>query len=161
MYLVIDRYLAGDELLYLLHLLDHHVVDNDLIILLPLERANLRNVAIMQFLHVVAYLVQVLLEVQLVLLEVLLARMIMLVKVDLNAALQVLQLVLHFGFDLLPQDFFEVNGAIRVVLIVLVIFRVLLHMFDCAIIDLLEMFLRVVLSHSKHMCNFRCQLGRH
>jgi hypothetical protein len=115
----------------------------------------------MQFLHVVAYLVQVLLEVLLVLLEILLARMIMLVKVDLNAALQVLQLVLHLGFDLLPQDFFEVNGAIRVVLIILVIFRVLLHMLDCAIIDLLEMLLRVLLSHSKHGCNFWCQLGRH
>jgi hypothetical protein len=161
MYLVIDGYLAGDELLNLLHLLDHHVVDNDLVILFPLERAYLRNVAIMQFLHVVAYLVQVLLKVLLVLLEVLLACMIMLVKVDLNAAFQVLQLVLHLSFDLLPQDFFEVNGAIRVVLIILVIFRVLLHMLDCTIIDLLEMLLRVFLSHPKHGCNFRCQLRRH
>lgn len=115
----------------------------------------------MQFLHVVADLVQVLLEMQFVLLEVLLAGMVMLVEVDLNAALQVLQLVLHLGFDLLPKDFFEVNGAIRVILIVFIIFRVLLHVLHCAIIDLLKVLLRVIYSHPKHGCNFRCQLGRH
>jgi hypothetical protein len=115
----------------------------------------------MQFLHIVADLVEVLLEMQLVLLEVLLTGMIVLVKVDLNSALQVLQLVLHLRFDLLPQDFFKVNGAIRVVLIVLVIFRVLLHMLHSAIIDLLEVLFRVFYSHSKHGCDFRRQLGRH
>lgn len=98
----------------------------------------------MQFLHVVADLIQVLLEVLLILLEVFLTRMIMLIKVYLNATFQVLQLVLYLGLDLLSQDFFEVNRPIRVVLIIFVIFRMLLYMIHCAIIDLLKVLLWVV-----------------